>query len=120
MTPPPTYPSPPQYSTEGAATPVSGSNGGIITSTPMAEQLQNSIGEQVHLEEVGVGVADLERMAPAYTDDVSFVQGVRRSGHVICLLFTIMLYSLLVLFLTGWCQWLNDETHYSRILIFAM
>lgn len=55
-----------------------------------------------------------------YTDDVSFLQGVRRSGHVLCLLFTVCLYALLVLYYSGASMWLNEQAHYFKVMIFTM
>ena len=59
-------------------------------------------------------------LAHRYKDDVGFMQGVRRSGHVLCFVFTVVLYASVAMYFSGACQWLNDESHYFKVMIFTV
>lgn len=91
VTPPPTYPSPPDY-----RTPPRGANG-----LPIAQYyLAPVAGDDAYIDMNDEETA-LHELAPEYKDDVGFLAGVKHSGHVICLVLTVLLYTLIALYFLG-------------------
>lgn len=130
--PPPNYPSPPEYCTPSVvdASMISTLPGSAGTDFSILNESRRSRAQASFLSSSGPNSSSFEDyslidvpdndMAPAYGDDVGFIQGVKRSGHVLCFLFTIVLYASLSLYFTGAIKWLNNESHYFKVMIFTI
>jgi len=104
-TPPPTYPSPPEYISPPF---VNGHRVIEFNLQPVA-----TMGEPPNSNQ------DYE-FAPEYGDDVGCLAGLRRSGHVLCLLFSLLLYGVIVLFFLDGATMLNIPSHSFNVIVFAV
>eukprot|EP00041_Stephanoeca_diplocostata_P035385 m.1247198 g.1247198 ORF g.1247198 m.1247198 type:complete len:504 (-) comp24690_c1_seq11:2701-4212(-) len=110
VTPPPTYPSPPDYQT-----PPRGEHGLPVSRYSLA----NLAGDDDYIDMNDEETA-LHELAPEYKDDVGFLAGVKHSGHVICLLLTVLLYTLVILYFVGVVPWLNAKPRNFEVALFAI
>jgi len=121
--PPPNYPSPPQYITS-TPEPFAGAPPGMPLAAEMVDLGAGGWGGlsaeyERQFQESDPMLDESDELAPAYRDDVGFVSGIRRTRHVACFILTVIVYAVVVLYATGLSEWLVDSPRTFQVVIFA-
>eukprot|EP00040_Diaphanoeca_grandis_P009841 m.50373 g.50373 ORF g.50373 m.50373 type:complete len:483 (-) comp21281_c1_seq1:149-1597(-) len=114
VTPPPLYPSPPQYNSPPLV------NGERVRSFDLDTLPNTNANTRRDLELGRDDDVPLLTLAPEYGDDVGCISGLRRTGHILCLLFTLLLYGVIVLYFIGGAKMLHIPDHSFNVILFAV